>query len=100
MCNLELLKELEEKHCKYCCGFVEGVACKYELSIDKEKEDIYSLMYKRKDVCSLDKEPTHIRKQIYKGLESEGTLFSKLPSSREYREYKMNRRRKSKLFSL
>lgn len=98
MCNMKILKEMEEKHCKYCEAFVENVVCKYELEVDRTKHDIYNLMYNRKDVCSLDKEPTEIRRQIYEGLESEGKLFSKLPSSKTYLESK--RKYKSKFFSL
>lgn len=99
MCNLKIIKKMEEKHCKNCQAFIDNMVCKYELDLMKQKNtDVYQLMYNRQDVCSLDKEPREIRQFIYKGLENEGKLFDLLPSSEEFDKTKKVKR--SKLFDL
>ena len=82
MSNKEVLNILEDRNCKKCEHFTEGVICRFEL--ENEGSNIYDIMYKRRNVCKLDLEPTELRQQVYKGLENEGKLFDILLSNKNF----------------
>ena len=65
---IKTCSKLQEKHCFKCKHFYEGFICGFELSSNKVEDKIEDIMERRKDVCSLDKEPFEVRSKIYINL--------------------------------